>query len=151
MNLAAAALGWVLPGLGHILIGHVGRGVILAVTIGSLWMGGLLIGGITVIDRQHHPAWFIGQMFLAPSLVVNRYHQHLRDRYHRDVGTRADVSPGYEPAFGKPEEQGTLYTSLAGLLNLLVVIDVLYRDPMTTRDNLADTFEPAPDPEAVAE
>ena len=124
--------GWVLPGLGHLLIGHVGRGLVLGVTIGTLWLGGLLIGGISVIDRRDHSAWFLGQMMVAPSVVVDRYHDNLRSQWQREVGSRADLVPPYEPAFGKPQEQGTLYTALAGLLNLLAMIDVAGRSPAGT-------------------
>jgi hypothetical protein len=129
LNLAAAVLGWALPGLGHLALGHTHRGLVLAVTILSLWLGGLLIGGISVIDRRDHPAWFIGQMAIAPSWVVNHYHDHLRRVWTQRAGTEANVQRGYVPAHGKPEEQGTLYTALAGLLNLLAIIDVLYRRP----------------------
>ncbi|MEM8781769.1 MAG: DUF6677 family protein [Planctomycetota bacterium] len=130
LNLAAAVLGWALPGLGHLALGHTARGLVLAATIGSLWLGGLLIGGISVIDRRDHPAWFIGQMMVAPAWVVDRYHDHLRQTWNRRVGTEAHIDRGYVPAHGKPEEQGTLYTALAGLLNLLAIIDVLYRKPV---------------------
>ena len=41
--------------------------------------------------------------------------------------------PPFEPAFGKTGEQGVLYTSLAGLLNLLAIMDVLYCDPEARR------------------
>ena len=129
LNLAAAAAGWALPGLGHLLLGHTARGLILAVTICTLWLGGLLIGGISVIDRREHSAWFLGQMMLAPSLAVNRYHDHLRVRWQREVGTRSDLVAPFEPAFGKPQEQGTLFTAVAGLLNLLALIDVATRTP----------------------
>ncbi|MEM7576815.1 MAG: DUF6677 family protein [Planctomycetota bacterium] len=129
VNLAAAVLGWALPGLGHIALGHTTRGLVLAVTIGSIWLGGLLIGGVSVIDRRDHPAWFIGQMMVAPSWVVDRYHDRLRQAWNQRVGTEPRVDRGYIPAHGKPEELGTLYTALAGLLNLLAIIDVLYRKP----------------------
>lgn len=132
LNLAAAVLAWALPGLGHLALGHTTRGLILAVTIGTLWLSGLLIGGVSVIDRRDHPAWFIGQMMVAPTWVIDRYHDHLRQSWNRRVGTEADVDRGYVPAHGKPEEQGTLYTALAGLLNLLAIIDVLYRQPVGT-------------------
>ncbi len=134
LNLAPAVLGWAVPGLGHLVMGQTARGLILAVTILSLWLGGLLIGGISVIDRKDHPAWFLGQMWVAPSWLVNHYHDGLRQRWQRDAGTRADIERGYEPAYGKPEEQGILFTALAGLLNVLAIIDVIYREPWPVRE-----------------
>jgi hypothetical protein len=124
-NFAAAFCGWLLPGLGHFLVGQSRRGVVLGVTIGSLWLGGLLIGGVSVIDRRDHPAWFLGQMLVAPSFAADVTRTRLARGYE---GTFApDDDPPYEPAYARAHEQGTLYTSLAGLLNLLAIIDLLYR------------------------
>lgn len=142
-NLPAAVAGWVLPGLGHLLIGQTRRGLVLAITIGTLWLIGLLLGGLSVVDRDDHPAWFLGQMLLAPSLAADRYRQHLvesqEQAYFDEMQRGIDVfvpayDPPFEPAFGRPQEQGTLFTCVAGLLNLLAIIDVLYRDPRLARD-----------------
>ncbi|MEL7088025.1 MAG: DUF6677 family protein [Planctomycetota bacterium] len=126
-NLAAAFAGWLLPGLGHFLLGQPRRAVVLGTTIGTLWLGGLLIGGVSVIDRNDHPAWFLGQMLVAPSWAANAYRANLVADH--DGGFGPDDGPPFEPAYGRAHEQGTLFTSLAGLLNLLAIIDVLYRDP----------------------
>lgn len=136
-NIAAAFAGWLLPGLGHFLLGQPKRAVVLGITIGTLWLAGLLIGGISVIDRSDHPAWFLGQMLVAPSWAANAYRAQLVADHD---GTFApEDSPPFEPAYARAHELGTLFTSLAGLLNLLAVIDVLYRDP---RD--ASPVPPAP-------
>lgn len=130
-NFTAAIAAWIFPGLGHVLLGHVRRGAILAVTIGLLWVAGLLIGGISVIDRHHHPIWFLGQMLVAPSLAVEAGHRHLINQYGTPM---PGEDPIYQPSFGRVHEQGTLYVALAGLLNLLAILDVLYRDPDDPRD-----------------
>lgn len=134
-HLAAAITTWAVPGLGHYLLGQRQRGVILAVAIGLLWMAGLLIGGISGFDRKDHPFWFLGQMLVGPSVVVDNYHQWLRASRPRlpkqDPGAK---SPAFEPSFGRTHEQGLLYTALAGLLNLLAIIDVVYREPGDVRD-----------------
>lgn len=126
-NFTAAIAAWLVPGLGHMLLGHLKRGLILAVTIGMLWIGGLAIGGVSVIDREEHPFWFLGQMLVAPSLAVEMVHRNLGE-------PMPGTDPAYEPSLGRVHEQGTLYTALAGLLNLLVMLDVLYRDPNDARD-----------------
>lgn len=147
----AAGGTWLLPGLGHVFIGQTKRGIILGVTILGLWAGGLLIGGVSCVevrspDGQFRP-WFLGQMFIAPSLAVAWYHQSLREGVAPDaepgrvgypdefaempIPMPDDRAPAYEPSFGRIAEQGVLYTALAGMLNLLVIIDVLYRDPKT--------------------
>ena len=138
-GVAAAVAGWVLPGLGHLLTGHTVRGLVLAVTLGSLWLGGLLIGGLSVVDRQADPAWFLGQALLAPSLAANHYRARLvtdyRAAHPNAPGGRLVPAnhPPLEPSFGRARELGTLYTSLAGLLNLLAMLDVVYRPAPRTR------------------
>lgn len=150
-HVLATVCAWLLPGLGHVVIGQRRRGAILGITILTLWTSGWLIGGISCIEvrspeGQFRP-WFLGQMLLAPSLAVAWYHQSLRDGvvpeaesgradYPGDfagwpIPMPDDLAPAYEPGFGRVAEQGVLYTALAGMLNLLAIIDVLYRDPKT--------------------
>ena len=130
-HITAAVAAWLLPGLGHYLLGQRRRGLILAVSIGGLWLGGLFIGGVSSIDRSAHPAWFLGQMLVAPSVVVEYYHHRLRS--NGVVQPLPHDDPAYIPSFARTNEQGVLYTTLAGMLNLLAVIDVLYRDPRDPR------------------
>ena len=124
--MAAAACAWLLPGLGHLLLGQRRRGVILLVAILSLWIAGLLLGGISVVDYQQHRYWFAGQAMVAPSLAVQWLHSSLRPP---GGPPQPDSNPAYEPSYGPMFEQGQLYTATAGLLNLLAIMDVLYRDP----------------------
>ena len=126
-HLLAAVAAWLLPGLGHLLLKQPGRGVILGTTVTTLWLGGLLIGGISVIDRTDHPAWFLGQMLIAPSLAADAYRARLTRQHQGDFVP--EDQPPFEPAYGRAHEQGTLFTSLAGLLNLLAILDLLYRHP----------------------
>ena len=144
LPLLAAALAWVFPGLGHLLLGRVQRGLVLAVAITTLYLAGLLIGGVSVIDRRDHPAWFLSQALIGPSLLLDRYHQNLRD-----AATRQRRGPGdadaYAPAFGRAQEQGTLYTAAAGLLNLLAMLDAASRRPGHERRR-GDRRDAAPAP-----
>ena len=45
----------------------------------------------------------------------------------------------YQPPYGHVESQAVLYTALAGLLNLLCVIDVAYRDSNHRGRNLIES------------
>ncbi len=121
-NFGPPVLGWVLPGLGHWWIGERQRGAILAVSIGGVWLAGLLIGGIGVISYEKHPAWFVGQALTLPSVLV-----HFRSRSIDSIDPDPDAA--FRPSFGRVREQGILYTALAGLLNLLTMIDLVYRRP----------------------
>ena len=122
-HILAASAAWVLPGLGHFILGERRRATILAASIGLLWLSGLMVGGVSVCDHRTRPWWFVGQVLLAPSLAVNYAHRQLRQRQASDLPTH------YEPSYGHMSEQGILFTALAGLLNLLAVMDVAYRDP----------------------
>jgi len=94
--------------------------------------GGFFIGGVGVFDRKGHPVWFMGQMLIAPSVLVEGYHRSLQSP--EGLPPRPDDPDGpYQPSYGHVHEQGVLYTSLAGMLNLLAIMDVLYRDPADPR------------------
>lgn len=155
-NVPAAIAGWVLPGLGHLLIGDVFRGLILATAITLLWLGGLLVGGINVVqvrDAQgHFRPWFLGQMLIAPSLAVEYTHDSYRAQNGgTDPLPQEDGAlPAYTPSYGRVHEIGTLYTALAGLLNLLAIVDVIYRqpNPVTVDSTAKPDPKPGPKPDA---
>lgn len=136
-----AVAAWLLPGLGHVLIGQTRRGLIIGSAILGLWLAGLLIGGISVIDhkpvgdgmRQRFSLWFLGQAMLSPSLAVNLAHQQLKQvsvaRFDHTPQPDDQPRPVFTPALGRVAEIGTLYTALAGLLNLLAIMDVAWGRP----------------------
>ena len=164
-NPHAAIAGWLVPGLGHLILGQKRRGIVLCVSILLLWLAGILIGGISVIDRHDRgeppdnaPSlrsqswWFYGQAMIAPSLLVDYIRSSMTNSHaiktgHPDDpnprslllpqrGSDIESAPPYEPSFGRVAEQGTLYTALAGMLNLLAMIDVLYCDPRARRQEV---------------
>ncbi len=151
----AALAGWLLPGLGHVISGDRARGIILCITIMSLWTLGLLIGGPTSLDRHTQPEeapgavdhprlslWYLGQMLMAPGVVFDQVQNAIPrgpDRGRQRL--MPDKNPPFEPSFGRAFEQGQLFTALAGLLNLLVIIDVVYGK---RRKSPQDTRAPAP-------
>ena len=120
-RLDAAFLGWVLPGFGHWLLGERRRSAVLCATIGTLWLAGVLIGGLHVIDRDAHPWWFVAQSLTAPSIAVE-YGKRYLEPIH---------------GVGSVSEQGVLYIALAGLLNLLAMIDVAFRMPRSREQGTA--------------
>ena len=117
-----ALVGWLIPGAGYWLIGQRGRGLTVGVTIVILFVLGLLIGGIRVVDAPEGAspqkvlakAWFVPQVLAGPIAVA----AHLAaDKWvPRDVVSTARVN-----------EIGTLYTAVAGLLNLMVIMDAALR------------------------
>lgn len=160
-----AAAAWLLPGLGHYLIGYRRRGIILGVTLLSLFTGGLLVGGVSVVDRENEKLWFTGQALIGPvAPLVDLYRRSLEGRLQHQqeehaetlrqtYGHRLDeervlvdllsgerVQPAYRKSLGRVAELGTLYCTLAGVLNLLVILDVIGRSSSAP-------IHPAPPPD----
>lgn len=145
-HLGAAACAWLVPGLGHYLMGQRTRGIVLAVSIGLLWLMGLGIGGISVLDPTRFAQNIVGfgQLGMGPSCVGYFVNDQLRDRVLA-VPKEAPLSDHpFEPSFGHENELGVLFTALAGMLNLLAVIDVAYRDPDDVRYQTELAEENAP-------
>lgn len=155
----ALVLAWCVPGLGHILIGQRARGIVFMVAIHGLFAGGLLLGGIRALNPVEQPIWTYTQ-FLAgwPMVIGNRVEKAkekelelLQDEYSVG-GKRPEVGDdtlrqkrekyGQEftaehPLFSyhpKIQDIGSVYCGIAGMLNLLVMFDVLLRITGTTRD-----------------
>jgi hypothetical protein len=127
-----ALAGWIVPGLGYFMLGHRARAMTVGVTIVLLFAGGLLIGGVRVVDapdftsgaasqlpgRVLQKPWFIGQAMAGPIGLAAAYASQAAAASPelRDVVSHARVW-----------EIGTLYTAVAGMLNLLAIIDAAHR------------------------
>jgi len=137
----ALLAGVALPGLGHAVRGEARRGVLVAAGVLGLFLGGVLIGGIDVIDSKEDRVWFFGQALVGPlAFGIDHIHQSrfkvidpdtLRPRSAypgegRDPVTGRAVAGGTPPnikSVGKMNELGTLFATVAGMLNLIAVID----------------------------
>lgn len=137
----------VLPGLGHAYAGEVRRAAMIFVGIMGLFFGGMLIGGIDVVDRAEDKWWFVLQAGVGPTaFAVNSFHQNSLKMEFRE-GSRvvrrsgkpdASENPGGKPApatksLGRVNEVGSLYAALAGMLNLIAIIDAAWRKPASAR------------------
>lgn len=127
----ALVLAFLLPGLGHAHLGERRRGVCIGVGVLSLFLGGLLIGGIDAVDRKEDFWWFIAQAGVGPvAVATDRLHQSMKVT-DPATGTRRspnpDENPRYTKSLGKINEIGALYCALAGLLNLIAMLDAGWR------------------------
>lgn len=126
----AAILAWVWPGLGHISRGERRRGMLVMAGVLFLFLGGVLIGGVDSIDRREDELWFLAQALCGPiALVVDAVGERVVGSH--EGGVRADAAAEPEPwmlrkGLGRVNEMGTLYSALAGLMNLVAILDVLY-------------------------
>lgn len=161
----ALVLAALFPGLGHIARGEVGRGVLVMVGVLGLFLGGLFIGGIGVIDSVDNRVWFIGEALNGPLafgvdwLHQNRYKAYeesalgisspaelermkKRPAYPDEVRVvqpvtvrgqtiqvpifrhaQAGQGPPNRTSIGKVNELGTLFVTIAGMMNLIAIID----------------------------
>ena len=105
--------GWIIPGGGYFLLKETKRAVIIFVTIVLTFVLGIYIGSIGVIDpigTIGDRLWYFVQMMNSPFVAI--------------IG-RFTAGGGY-PVFGRPNEMGKLYTGIAGLLNLLCIVNAVY-------------------------
>jgi hypothetical protein len=101
--------GWWIPGAGHWMIGQPKKAAIIFFSIAFAFLLGIWLGSIAVIDAG--TPWYWAQMLNSPAIA---YLAHLSGSvYHLE-------------AYGKPREIGEIYTAIAGMLNLLCVINAVY-------------------------
>lgn len=166
----------VFPGAGHLVRREPHRAALVAIGILGLFFGGILVGGIDVIDSREDRVWFFGQALVGPlAFGVDYVHQHhfkvvdprgrvLRSALpdearnpvdgspipiikdpsgtptatYTDAGKTVTISPARPPnikSLSKVNELGTLMATLAGMLNLIMIIDAMF--PTLRRENTA--------------
>lgn len=121
--LAAVAL----PGAGHVVGGDLRRGLHVGGGVLGLFFGGILIGGISVVDRYENDWWFYGQALVGPAaFAVDYVHQNTLKTDRGTTGRPLTPPPGvskYQRSIGKPLDVGILFTAIAGMLNAIAIID----------------------------
>jgi len=108
--LIVGLLAWFLPGAGHFLLKEKKRSIIIFITIVLTFCTGLYIGSIGVIDPVGAKPWYVAQIMNSPMVTALG---HL-------------TASGGFPVYGRPNEIGQIYTSIAGLLNLLCIVNAVY-------------------------
>lgn len=122
-NFLAPILAWVFPGLGHWVLGHRRRARLIATGICIMYVSGLLIGGLDVVDRRGDRLWYYGQFLAGPvTPIIDVW----RARHFTPDTPEAKVNHAFPtPSFSHTNEIPTLFTTIAGMLNLLAILDVL--------------------------
>ena len=108
--LVVALSGWLIPGAGYFVLNEKKRAIIILVTVTLTFCIGLYVGSIGVIDPVGAWPWYLAQILNSP-MVAGLGHLTAGGGYH---------------VYGRPNEIGQIYTSIAGLLNLLCIINCLY-------------------------
>lgn len=105
---AALALGLILPGAGHLLFGRRGKAALYAACVLGCFFLGLWLAEWRCIHVAKFPLYMLAQMWVAgPTLVFAQATESLRITH--------DIP--YLDA-------GLLFTAIAGLLNIVVLVDV---------------------------
>ncbi len=174
------AASWLLPGLGYVLLGQRTRGITIGVTVISLFIAGLLIGGVRVLevpgygphgkpvmayvggsgknndplyyvfsdiptrdtdravlegraiflhpmDELRAKPWSIAQVMVGPIAFIGG--AAAVSASQRGAG---EAAPGAR-SHSRVNEIGVLYTAIAGMLNLLAIIDAQSRASEATQ------------------
>lgn len=108
--LVVGLFSWLIPGAGYLLLRENKRGIIIFVTIVATFCTGLYVGSIGVVDPVEARLWYVVQIMTSPLVAV--------------VG-HITAGGGY-PVYGKPSEIGQIYTFIAGLLNVLCIVNAVY-------------------------
>jgi hypothetical protein len=150
-----AVVGWLVPGAGYWLVGQWARGLVVGVTIVFLFVAGLLVGGVRAVEAPPidpssrfpisvrglaQQPWFLAQILTGPlgvgAAVASNWASKPAD------GADAYGPPRGEVSHGRLNEIAVLYTAVAGLLNLMAMIDAAHR--AGEREPVAATAPAAP-------
>lgn len=113
---------WLVPGSGYLLLGQFARGLTIGLTVLTLFVLGVLIGGVHVVDPPTFTrgANHVGEVLQKPAYIG----QFLTGAIGIYAGK---VGPAQPASHSRVSDIGTLYTAVAGMLNLMAIIDASYR------------------------
>lgn len=120
--LVVGLLGWFVPGAGHIMLGKKRHAAVIFVTIALTFGVGLYIGSIGVINPIGAKPWYVAQVMNTPAVAA--------------LGQMTRT--GDYPVYGRPGEIGQIYTSIAGLLNLLCIVNAVYLAHLSPNEDVGD-------------
>jgi hypothetical protein len=153
----AAFLAWLVPGLGHFYQGRNAKGALYLVSILGLFFLGLYLGNWQVVywswvnplvDPENFRLYYVGQFFAGlaalPALIQATLQAWGFDPIlmHFQAMPDPNTLNALHPKLGKLVEVGSVYTTVAGLLNIFAIYDA-YDGPA-----FGDEVEAEPTPKA---
>ncbi len=135
----AAFLAWLIPGWGHYYQGRTGKAILYFVAIMGLYLTGFVLGEGRVVywkwvspfsNFDEFNLYFLGQFFVGlPSLpaliqVTLAYLGHAPILGGFMDGSPLGLNAMHHP-LGKLVEVASIYTTVAGLLNVFAIYDAL--------------------------
>lgn len=110
--------GWLVPGAGHFLRGERVKGIVFGVTLIGCFLAGEIMSEFRAVSRYEHDIAFWAQIGAgAPTITFCLYD------YQEYGGPRSYT----RHPIGVPRllDCGIMYTCVAGLLNFVLVVDLL--------------------------
>ena len=111
LALLAAIMAWLVPGLGHLLLGRWGRALLFFVAVGGLVVTGYSLRGNVFPPHSGDPFGTLG--FLADAATGVFYYF---SRFFEGAGPDVSRAAG---------DYGTRFIAAAGVVNVLAVLDVI--------------------------
>jgi len=106
-SLLAALLGWLVPGLGHLVVGRPAKALYFAVLVLGLFGLGMFLGEGASVSAVRYPFHVYGQYGAAiPAWLAETYWGVVT------TGRTIDML-----------ELGVVFTTVAGIMNVIVVVD----------------------------
>jgi MFS family permease len=126
----AAFLGWLVPGLGHIYQRRTAKGVLFMISILGTFLYGLFLGEGHVVYASWRPEDrrlpYLCQVAVGlpalPALVQARRAEPLWNGFMAPPRDQHELD-GWHRRLNKYFELGTVYTMIAGLLNVFAIYD----------------------------
>lgn len=132
-TLLAIAAAWVVPGLGHIVLGSVRRGLVFAAILLGAYGLGLAHDGRLALRDERQPflstLQVVANLGIGPADLLARIHVYGDAVYSLPRGIRSGVENEHSRIFRERTRSalsiyGTAYVWTAGLMNLLLLFDV---------------------------
>ncbi len=120
--IVVGALAWLVPGAGHLALHEQRRGIIIFAMIVLTFVVGLYVGSIGVVNPVTAKPWYVAQVMNSPAVFLLGGYMSAA---HQRAEAQNDSSLAY-PVYGRAGEIGQIYTSIAGLLNLLCIVNATY-------------------------
>ncbi len=153
----AALLAWLVPGLGHFYQGRTGKGVLYAVCILGLYFVGMVLGDWQVVlwrwinplrDAENFRFSYLCQFFVGLPALLALIQETL---HYYDIPPilggfmsvplnleQQDAFNSLSSKLAKLPEIGSVYTMMAGLLNILAIYDALEGPAQAEEDQCAN-------------
>lgn len=140
----AFLVGWMVPGGGHVLMGKWKKGLFFFALLAAAYAFGMHIAGWRPVSFDDNPFYFVGQYGSGTTFLIAK----LRG------AEKAILRDGIHPSWFDP---GLLYVCVVGLLNLVIMMNVLDIKPAAAPAPTppappapAPAAAPAPAPEKTA-